>query len=62
MNDTALSDGYVECSECGHLLERHTRKGCGAVDECTCQSSWTVAQVSEARKRAGLPAKFRPYV
>jgi hypothetical protein len=49
---------YVECNECGHPLERHTTKGC---DHCECGTSWTVKEIQQARKDAGLPVKFKAY-
>jgi hypothetical protein len=52
---TAREDGYIECSECGHILEwDHTLSaGCGA-DGCTCRVKLTRMEVSNLREAAGL--------
>ncbi len=50
---------YVECSECGHPLERHTIYGCEAlVEPCGCTASWSIKRISEQRRAAGLPVSF----
>lgn len=55
-------DDYVECDECGHPLERHTTAGCDAVGgECPCRARWTVREIGEARRAAGLTVKFKPH-
>lgn len=48
------SDGFVECSECGHLLEQHIPEGC---DICSCPADWTADEVRAYRLSVGLPAE-----
>ena len=53
---------YVECSECGHPLERHSIKGCDwQTDGCTCRARWTVREIQAQRREAGLPVKFKSW-
>lgn len=55
-------DDYVECSGCGHPLERHTMKGCDQqVNGCTCTESWTVKEIREQRRQAGLPVTYKSW-
>lgn len=61
MTTQAQEDGYVECSECGHLVEQHDTTGClicrdGGVS--TCPARWTKAQIRQLRIREGLPGKY----
>jgi hypothetical protein len=57
MNDPA-TDGYVECDECGHQLERHDLKGCHGVPGCLCSVKLTRLEIRQVRQRAGLPARW----
>lgn len=50
-DDAAI--GYVECAECGQPIELHTLQGLGA-----CTERWTRAEITEVRKRRGLPSRF----
>jgi hypothetical protein len=55
-------DDHIECSECGHPLERHSTRGCDwQTDGCDCRASWTVHQVQEMRRDAGLTVKFKSW-
>jgi len=51
---------YVECSECGHPLERHGLGGCDG-EECPCRVRWTVREIQEARRAEGLPIKYKAW-
>jgi hypothetical protein len=51
----ARRDGYVECAECGHLIDTHDGTGCQGVDGCTCDARWTEAEILALRRRIGLP-------
>lgn len=53
-----LEDGYIECEECGHLVERHDEDGCQGVEGCTCRISWTRGEIRAARVREGLAATW----
>ena len=58
--DDILSDGYIECADCGHTLEgAHTTDGC-TQGGCPCRIGWTRAAVRKLRKEAGLPAQYKP--
>jgi len=51
---------YVECTECGHPIESHDRKGClelGA-GACNCPEGFTTEQIRAIRKQEGKPAKY----
>lgn len=50
-------EGYVECAECGHPLERHTMAGCD-LEGCSCAAKWSYRRISEQRRAAGLPVSF----
>ena len=55
----AAHTAYVECSECGHPLERHHMTGCDWQSEgCTCTAAWSYKRISEQRRSAGLPVSF----
>lgn len=54
---SALLDGHVECDECGHPIEDHSRKGC-TLTECGCTDPWTKTEIRAARKREGLTATY----
>lgn len=62
-NDSDFA-GYVECSECGHPLERHTMAGCDwRADEdgngCGCTVAWSVRRIGEERRAAGMSGSFK---
>lgn len=58
---------YVECTECGHPLERHGLAGCEAMDGidrndpdgCSCTTRWTVKAIMAIRRDHGLPGNWR---
>jgi RNA polymerase-binding transcription factor DksA len=52
--------GYVECSECGHPIERHDLDGCQAAEWCACKVRWTKMAIVKARRRIGLPGRYDP--
>lgn len=55
-----MADDYVECHECGHALERHARTtGCTGADGCACPERPTLLEIGDARRRAGLPRRWR---
>jgi hypothetical protein len=54
---SAIDDGYVQCSECGHAIEGHNTLGCYEVDECSCREAWTYDQIRWARQNNGLPGE-----
>lgn len=49
--------GHVECSECGHPLERHVA-GCD-LEGCACAEVWSLTEIRAIRRRNGLPATWR---
>jgi len=51
-------DGYVECTECGHPVERHGSEGCWQIKDCTCTVSWTQREIEDLRQREGLPRRW----
>lgn len=55
-----LTDGYVECDECGHMLEVHDTTGCRETldDKCPCPVRITAREVGDIRAREGLPRKY----
>jgi hypothetical protein len=54
-----LTDGYVECDECGHPIEEHTTRGCQTIldEPCPCPDRYTQAQIRAIRKREGLSSR-----
>jgi hypothetical protein len=55
-----LTDGYVECDECGHMLEAHNTTGCHEYgQECPCPVRITAREVGNIRVREGLPRKYQ---
>lgn len=50
------ASGEVECTECGHVIERHVGDGCPL---CDCRVRWTAAEVADYRRRLGLPGTRR---
>ncbi len=56
----ALEDGYVECSECGHLVEQHNLDGCYGVDGCTCPVRLSWIEIGQIRRDNGLPYRYNP--
>ena len=51
------ASGEIECTECGHTIERnHDEDGC---DLCACHIAWTTTQKREYRTELGLPARWR---
>lgn len=53
-----LTDGYVECDECGHPIETHDTAGCHEVDGCPCPVTLTAREIADIRVREGLPRKL----
>jgi len=53
-----LTDGYVECDECGHPIEAHDMTGCHEVDGCPCPVTFATREVEDIRVREGLPRKW----
>lgn len=51
-------DHYIECSECGHPIERHI-EGCD-MEGCSCTERWDVPGVSYVRRKAGLAGTWAP--
>jgi hypothetical protein len=60
MSASSTSDGHVECSECGHLVEQHDQRGCRSVDGCPCPVHLTAREIGDIRSSHGLPRRFRP--
>ncbi len=62
MTSQAQQDGYIECSECGHPIEQHDKKGCvvcrdaGAPSPCT--ETWTKTEIRNRRIWDGLPPRW----
>lgn len=55
-------DDYIECTECGHPLERHTTHGCDwQADGCGCTAQWTRHEVTQQRRAAGLVGVFKSH-
>ena len=67
--DDVTSAGSVECSECGHAIERHDTKGCALgwgrstpIDGlCACRVRWTKKDIIKTRRLNGLPAVYNPW-
>lgn len=55
----AAEDGYVECGECGHQIEKHDQTGC-TLDGCSCRDQWSKKAIRETRRAYGLPGTYRP--
>lgn len=58
MQDNPQEDGYVECSECGHVIDAHNEEGCTETDgvsACTCEVYWTPMEVKAYYREAGIP-------
>ncbi len=53
-----ITDGYVECDECGHMLEVHGPTGCREIDGCECPVKLTARQIGDIRVSEGLPRKY----
>ena len=55
-----LTDGYVECDECGHMLEVHDTAGCRETldEKCPCPVRITAREVGDIRVREGLPRQY----
>ena len=60
--EQAQADGYVECSECGHPIERHTGDGCAVCVDAgqPCPAVWSTGDVQTYRRSLGLPGKWEP--
>jgi hypothetical protein len=62
--DEAQAAGYVECSECGHPIEKHDTHGCPwSFDDyrCPCTEKLTIIEINVIRKDYGLPGlRWRP--
>lgn len=55
-------NSYIECTECGHPLERHGLQGCDwQADGCSCTARWTKHEIRAQRKAAGLPQNFKAH-
>jgi hypothetical protein len=51
MQEDMQGDGYVECSECGHIIDGHDEEGCS---DCTCVLPWTRQRIRAYYRTVGV--------